>query len=105
MNEEKVINKYVFLFDEEGYLSGFYTVTDGSGYDFEGQMADYPEATEGWYKFEDGSLYVDEAKKEEIIKERERQEALPTRMDILEAQATYTALMTDTLIDSEEEGE
>lgn len=40
-----------------------------------------------------------EKDREEWRKEQERQAALPTREDKIEAQTTYTAMMTDTLLE------
>lgn len=61
-------NKYIIHSNKEGYVIGFET-TYGSSFDFEGQMADFPYACEGWTKFEDGEFIEDEEKKEEIIAE------------------------------------
>lgn len=98
---EKKINNYRIRLDENGYVNGFYAVIEGE-YDFRGQMADYPEACEGWTKFENGTFVIDQEKKAEIIAEREAEAAKPTQLDIVEAQVTYTALMTDTLIEVSE---
>lgn len=99
---DKILNRYKILTNEEGYVNGFYAVLDDN-YDYYGQMADYPEACEGWVKFENGEFIVDEDKKAEIIAEREAEALRPTDQDRLEAQAMYTALMTDTLLPDEEE--
>jgi len=92
-----VINKYKFNFNEENYITGFCAVLDDD-YDFVGQMALYPEACEGWCKLIDGNIVIDEVKKAEIIAKREEEAKKPTTQDVLEAQVTYTALMTDTLL-------
>jgi len=96
----KVINKYVIQ-QEDGYVKGFYAVLGGE-YDYEGQMADFPEACEGWTKFENGTFVIDEEKKAEIIAEREAEAKKPTAQDLLEAQMLWTALCTDTLLPEEE---
>ena len=102
--EDLVFNKYVISNNDEGYVNAFKVVLDDK-YDFYGQMSLYPEATEGWVKFIAdksecrGYFEVDENKKDKIIAERERQAQLPTWNDTIEAQVTYTALMTDTLIE------
>lgn len=104
---DKVINKYVILKDENDYVTGFYTTLDNN-YDYIGQMNDFPDATEGWMKFVpgwsqgEGTFVVDQAKKDEIIAEREAEARKPTDMDNLEAQVLWTALMTDTLIEENE---
>ena len=90
------INKYKLTF-ENNYLSGFYA-TEGDDYDYEGQMADFPEACEGWTQFINGELVADLQKKAEIIAERNRK---PTWEETIESQVYYTALMTDTLIEEE----
>lgn len=102
MDEEKIINKYVIETNEDGYVTGFYAVLEGH-YDYEGQMADFPEVCEGWSIFENNTFVIDEEKKAEIIAEREAEAQKPTQLDIVEAQAFFTAMMTDTLIDAEEE--
>lgn len=97
---EKIINKYVIETNTDGYVIGFYAVLEGK-YDYEGQMADFPEATEGWCKFENNTFVVDEVKKAEIIAEREKEAQKPTWQETIEAQTFYTAMMTDTLIETE----
>jgi len=102
------LNHYKLNFNEEDYVIGFYAVIEGE-YDFYGQMSLYPDVCEGWYTFTaDGSecggyFTVDEVKKAEIIAEREAEAKKPTSQDLLEAQVTWTALMTDTLLETEEE--
>lgn len=97
----KVLNRYKILNDEQGYVKGFYAVLDDD-YDYYGQMADFPEACEGWVKFVNNDFVVDETRKAEIIAQREADAKKPTDQDRLEAQALYTALMTDTLLPEEE---
>lgn len=62
---DKIINKYKINLNEEGYVIGFYAIVEGD-YDYEGQMADYPNACEGYTKFTNGQFVVDETKKQEI---------------------------------------
>jgi len=103
----RIINNYVIMNNEDGYVNGFYAVLDDN-YDYTGQMADFPEVCEGWYKFVpgvnkgEGEFIVDEDKKAEIIAEREAEAKKPTEMDILEAQVMWTALTTDTVLPEEE---
>lgn len=92
------INKYILERNDDNYIVGFNTVISGN-YDFEGQMADYPEACEGWCKLENNQIVVDEEKKAEIIEERRRKEEEPTDLERLEAQVFYTAMETDTLLE------
>lgn len=105
--EDLKLNYYKINNNEDGYVANFYAVLEGD-YDFYGQMSLFPEATEGWYKFIPdesecgGYFYLDQEKKDEIIAEREEEAKKPTQQDLMEAQLTWTALMTDTLL---EEGE
>ena len=100
------LNRYK-IYEEDGYVTGFAATLDDE-YDFYGQMALFPEATEGWMKFirdeseTRGTFVVDEDKKAEIIAEREAEAKKPTAMDILEAQMMWTALNTDTMLPEEE---
>lgn len=102
-----VLNKYKIENNEDGYVSGFYAVVaEELDYDFYGQMALYPEATEGWVIFHKdssecgGYFEVDEDKKAEIIAQREADaKEAEKEAQRLPAQVTYTALMTDTLIE------
>ena len=99
-NKNGDIIRYKIITNADGYVDSFYDVVDNE-YDYEGQMADYPEATEGWYKFENNTFIVDEVKKAEIIAERKKEAEKPTQLDIVEAQTFYTAMITDTLIETE----
>lgn len=96
----KVLNKYKISINEDGYVNGFWAVLDDN-YDYYGQMADYPEVCEGWTKFENGEFIVDENKKAEIETQKRIEALRPSDQDRLEAQALYTALMTDTLLPEE----
>lgn len=51
------------------------------------------------YQFVDGKLILNEAKKQAIMDAEKVREETPTQLDRIEAQALYTALMTDTLIE------
>ena len=70
------INKYKIK-TTNGYVSGFYMVLEGE-YDYEGQMADYPNACKGWTKFVNGKFVEDETKKAEIEGEEAKQTELAT---------------------------
>ena len=102
MPEEKKMNRYKLMFNEDDYINGFYAVLDDD-YDYYGQMADFPDVCEGWTKFENGEFVEDQVKKAEIIAEREAEALKPTEQDRIEAQTYYTALMTDTLLPDEED--
>ena len=93
--------KYKFNYNEGNYIVGFVSVTDNN-YDYEGQMADFPEACEGWTKFENGTFVIDEDKKAEIIAEREAEaEEAEKEANWMPSQVLWTALMTDTLLEEE----
>lgn len=62
------INRYNVKRNAEGYIEAV-VKTDGEMCDFEGQIAAFPDICHGWYKLEDGSLYVDEIKKAQILEE------------------------------------
>lgn len=98
---EKILNKYKISVDDNGYVNGFWAVLDDD-YDYYGQMADFPEACDGWTKFENGQFIIDEDKKAEIEAQKQAEALRPSDQDRLEAQALYTALMTDTLLPEEE---
>jgi len=74
-----------------------YSVPEGQ-HDYYGQMAQFPDVCEGWYRFENGTFVEDLQKKAEILAEREH---TPTWEESIESQVYYTALMTDTLIEEE----
>lgn len=44
-------------------------------------------------------LYVDGTYVQDPLSEPEQLESMPTQLDIIEAQVTYTAMMTDTLLE------
>ena len=102
---------YKLIFDNSQYIIGYYTVFEGDNYDYACNEDEYlpEEAGEGWYKFIPGSIegegtfVLDQERKEEILEERRKEAEKPTQLDVVEAQATYTALMTDTLLPEEEE--
>lgn len=99
-------NKYIIT-EEDGYVKCVNATLDDK-YDFYGQMANYPEATEGWMKFirdetpAGGTFIVDEKKKDEIIAKRKAQEKEEEKKaNWLTAQMLFTATMTDTLLEDE----
>lgn len=51
------------------------------------------------YQYIDGKLVKDEQKAAELQEERLRRPKKPTQLDTIEAQVTYTAMMTDTLLE------
>lgn len=96
-------NYYEFYYTEDGYIIGFGVVEEGMPYDFYGQMADYPEVDYsigfgGWYKFNNNEFIEDAVRKQEMIDKKQRESTWEEKM---EAQITYTAMMTDTLIEEE----
>lgn len=101
--EDLKLNRYNIDL-KDGYVCGFSATLDDE-YDFYGQMALWPDACEGWYRFvadqseTRGTFVLDQNKKDEIIAEREAEARKPTEQDLLEAQVLWTALMTDTLME------
>ncbi len=93
--------KYKLIFNDDGYITGFFNVSEDEEFDYEGNLSEYPQLCEGWYKFAKGKFVVDEAKKEEIINKRRKEQEAPTWEETIEAQITYTAMITDTLIEEE----
>lgn len=91
-----MIHKYDVELDGNGYMVGF-SISDTGDYEFDGSLLElhYLQA----YKIVDGQPWLDEERKAEIIAEEEAEAQKPTPLDIIEAQATYTALMTDTLLE------
>lgn len=104
MNDKELLY-YNFVF-EDNYIVGFYAVLEGIPYDFYGQMADYPDVLEsfpeGWYKFNNNEFILDENRKQEVLAQRQAELNKPTWQETIEAQTFYTAMITDTLIDSKE---
>ena len=49
------------------------------------------------YKYEDGKII--KRSDEEIAEDKRIQDLIPTQLDIIEAQVTYTAMLTDTLLE------
>lgn len=94
---------YTLNLDNENYvLSVAHTKNDNVELDLTKIELQYLNA----YQFINNKLVLDKEKRAEIIKEeeeRKRQEELPTFEEKIEAQVLYTALMTDTLLESEEE--
>lgn len=54
------------------------------------------------YRYVNGSLVLDKTKKAELIdeeKKREEEAKKPTKLETIEAQVIYTALMSDTILE------
>ena len=102
--DKKELLYYNFIIEND-YIIGFYAVLDGAPYDFYGQMADYPDVSEsfpeGWYTFKKGKFVLDEQRKAEVLAERQAELDKPTWQETIEAQTFYTAMITDTLIETE----
>lgn len=93
-----MIHKYKVETDENGYIVSFCVPVNQAEamYEFDGSLLelDFINA----YKIVNDQPWLDEEKKAEIIAEREAEAEKPTQLDVVEAQVTYTALMTDTLL-------
>lgn len=94
---------YFIIFQSNGYVSGYCWVEPNEPYDYYGDLSAFPDLIEGWYIFTGNDFVVDEEKKAEIIERRKEEALIPTEHDREEAQLYYTAMMTGTLIDEEEE--
>lgn len=96
-------HRYKVETDGDGYITSFYVPEDESqgDYTFDGSLLElhYLNA----YKIVNNVPTLDPVKKAQIIAEEEAEAQKPTQLDIVEAQVTYTALMTGTLIEEEEE--
>ena len=96
------MEKIYYKFDlNEGYIVGFYNVPEGASYDYDGVIpSEVIDSFEygGWYKFENGEFVEDAERKAEMIAKKEHETTWEERID---AQVTYTAMMTDTLIEEE----
>ncbi|MBQ2658646.1 MAG: hypothetical protein IJF87_08775 [Erysipelotrichaceae bacterium] len=94
-------HNYVVETDSDGYITSFYVPVEETGneYTFDGSELELEFLNA--YKIQNRVPVLDQAKKEEIIAEREAEAQRPTQLDIVEAQVTYTALMTDTLLEEE----
>lgn len=62
------------------------------GFEYENIVDKLPEGDVTEYKYVDGEYVHDPLPVEELIEK-------PSQLDILEAQVTYTAMMTDTLLE------
>ena len=65
------LNYYKLALNADGYIIGYQSVPIGTEYDYYGQMSQVPDAIRGWTKFIDNKFIIDEAKKAEIMIERE----------------------------------
>lgn len=96
-------NYFKFIFDSN-YIIGYYAVLSNQSYDFYGDLVTVcPNLDEsikygGWYKYTGNKFVEDSERKSEMIKKKESE---TTWQETIEAQVTYTALMTDTLIEEE----
>lgn len=61
------------------------------GFEYENVVDELPDGNITDYKYIDGEYIHDPLPVEEVVEE-------PSQLDVLEAQVTYTAMMTDTLL-------
>ena len=91
--------KYTLNLDKNNYvLSIGHTKNDHYELDLKDIELEYLQA----YRYINGSLVLDEAKKQAMIEEEEerrRREEAPTDFEKLEAQVLWTAVETNTLLD------
>lgn len=100
LNNDLVINNYKFTYDNGNYIVGAMAVLDGN-YDWQGQLSQYEEsACGGWYKLTNGQLVADNVRKTQIMNAREEaKKQAEKEAQKIPAQVTYTAMMTDTMIE------
>lgn len=94
--------KYKLYLDTEGYLIGFEhtgTVEDLYIFDPNKIMTNYLNC----YKPIGNEIVLDSVKYEKVKQQEREEESKPTQQEKLEAQVLYTALMTDTMLESEDE--
>lgn len=96
MKDKKI--KYKLILNADKYIIGFCDVVEGD-YDYEGQLPDDADLCNGWYKYVNNKFVLDEKKKSQIIDEKQKEAEKPSRLDVIEAQTFYSAMMTDTLLE------
>ena len=93
--------KYIVEFNND-YVCGWRVATDSETPNYIGELTDDDlYLLRGWYKLQNNIFVEDSVKKQEIINEEEKEAQKPTWQETLEAQTFYTAMMTDTLIETE----
>lgn len=89
---------YTLNLDENNYvLCIAHTANDNIELDLSQYELEYMNA----YQYINGQMILDEVKKAQIIAEREEQARIPTWDEVIESQLYFTALQTDTLLESE----
>lgn len=94
--------KYKLILDENNYLEGFvHTNSSEDKYELNPQsmQLDYLNC----YHLVEDEVVFDEEKYNKVKEEEEKEKQKPTFEEKIEAQVLYTALMTDTMLDEEEE--
>ena len=96
--------KYRIDLDKENYVKG-YVVDENGQYNDEDiiKIFDSFKHRINCYKKVDDNYVLDSVKEEEIIAKEEEEAKKPTEAQKLEAQILYTAVCTDTLLESEAE--
>ena len=90
--------RYQVFFDENDYIESFqHTGTELDIYEFDPDTLELEYLNA--YKIISNEFILDENRKLEIIAEREQEISKPSLIDVIDAQATYTAIVTDTLIE------
>lgn len=102
VNTDKGLNKI------GGYLIGFGKYErpqdqDKNIFDFDIKQYDFSNSRMGAYILKQGGLEFDQNKYDQIIADEEEEARKPTEAQKLEAQVLYTAVCTDTLLESETE--
>ena len=96
------VNSSAFLIDVDGWIN----IDEGFGDNYHHAQGNYfcrPIRTDmGAYRYKYVNGAVEEISEEEIIDQEDsiaNETAVPTQLDIIEAQIAYTAMMTGTLLE------
>ena len=94
---------YYLNLDPDGWLLSISTVGNETGPAIESlEPFDFSADRLGAYRWDGTSLSFDAEKYAEILAEEAAAGRTASKLDIIEAQVYYTAMMTETLIDEEE---
>lgn len=95
---------YKCEFNDRGYITTIMSC-DGNPQEadiFEAGARFNPELTRGCYKVVNNEVVFDENEYNRILAKEEEERRKPTEQELLEAQVTWTAIATDTLLEPEE---
>lgn len=94
--------KYKLLLDGNQYLTGFlHTNTEEDTIELLPLEMDLNHIN--CYRLSGSTVSLDSVKLAEVLEEERKKAEEPSELDIMSAQILYTAMMTDTLIENEED--